>query len=95
MLLFCIRSPSVQVLGGSRCAGRCGGLLARETLAQTDLYYIVVNVVQHSTPTGSFTNACKLLPVGGALFLQGITSFQSIHPYGLAVVLYSRKGRIS
>ncbi|KAH9568222.1 hypothetical protein CY35_03G066500 [Sphagnum magellanicum] len=61
MLLFCIRSPSVQVLGGSRCAGRCGGLLARETLAQTDLYYIVVNVVQHSTPTGSFTNACKLL----------------------------------
>jgi hypothetical protein len=48
MLLFCIRSPSVQVLGGSRCAGRCGGLLARQTLAQTDLYYIVVNMVQHT-----------------------------------------------
>ncbi len=38
---------------------------------------------------------CFWQPVGGALFLQGITSFQSIHPDGLAVVLYSRKGRIS
>ncbi len=48
MLLFGIRSPSVQVLGGSRCAGRCAELLARETLAQTELYYIVVNMVQHT-----------------------------------------------
>jgi hypothetical protein len=38
---------------------------------------------------------CFRQPVGGALFLQGITSFQSIHLYGLAVVLYSRKGCIS